>query len=140
MTKHQYEFPMPKLTSQVMRAMQKGDTIIVSAGHRVRTKKHLFQNQVNVTARAKQMGGVFYTKVADVVVDHECHAVVIIYCAEPAHAAKKRGRPFGSKIRPKKESTDVRRTHLQDCPLSTERTEENPSHSCDTGGGSEALL
>ena len=140
MTKHQYEFPMPKLTSQVMQAMQRGDTIIVSAGHRVRTKKNLFQNQVNVTARAKQMGGVFYTKVADVVVDHECHAVVIIYCAEPAPAARKKGRPFGSKNRPKKESTDVRRTHLQDCPLSTEREAENDPHPCDAGGGSETLL
>lgn len=132
MTKHQYEFPMPKLTSQVMRAMQKGDTIIVSAGHRVRTK--------NVTARAKQMGGVFYTKVADVVVDHECHAVVIIYCAEPAHAAKKKGRPVGSKNKSKKEITDDRRTHLQDCQVSTEREAEDYPHPCDARGGSETLL
>lgn len=140
MTKHQYEFPMPRLTSHVMRAMQKGDTVIVSAGHRVRTKKHLFQNQVNVTARAKQMGGVFYTKVADVVVDHECHAVVIIYCAEPAPASGKRGRPIGSKNKSKKEITDDRRTHLQDCQVSTEREAENYSYPCDAGGGSEALL
>lgn len=97
MTVHHDYFPIPKLSNRVMRAMQPGDVIYVDAGHRVRTQKHLFQNQMNSTSRAKSLGMeissrvmyLFDPKGSD---DLTMKAIVAIYCKTPAKPIGKRGR------------------------------------------------
>jgi len=97
------DFPVPKLTSRIMRNMQPGDTIYVDAGHRVKTNKNMFQNQVNATARASMMGMDVSTRVMHLVnaSQHEMTTVVAVYCIEAARPLEKRGRKKGGKNRVK---------------------------------------
>ncbi len=103
MTKHNKDFPVPPLTSRIMRNMQVGDTIYVDAGHKVRTKANLFQNQVNVSARAKQLGMTVSTQVLHLVdaKNHKMTTVVAIHCTEAAKPPAKKGRKLGGKNRVK---------------------------------------
>lgn len=94
MTKHHTYFPLPKLSSRIMRNMEPGDTIVVDAGPRVRTNQNLYQSQANTTGRAKQLGMTVASKVMHIVdlVSLELKPVVVIYCITPAQPMKPRGR------------------------------------------------
>jgi hypothetical protein len=97
MTKHHDYFPLPKLSSRLMRQMRPGDVIYVDAGHRVRTQKNLYQNQVNASARAKllkmEIGSrvmyLFDPKDPD---NFNMEPIVAIYCKTVAAPLGKRGR------------------------------------------------
>lgn len=99
MTEHHTYFPVPKLSSRLMRNMEPGDTIIVAAGHKVRTNKNLYQAQVNTTSRAKGLGMTVKTKVQYItdIADLKLLPVVLIHCITSAVPPKKRGRKAGGK-------------------------------------------
>ncbi len=97
MTKHHDYFPMPRLSSRIMRQMQPGDVVYVDAGHRVRTQKNLYQNQVNATARAKLLKMEVATRIMYLFDPKDpdnlnMEPIVAIYCKTVAAPLGKRGR------------------------------------------------